>query len=123
GGDQVVASHTELAAQPANASGQSDTGDAGLGEDAKGHTEVEGHALAIDVHDLGAALGAGGHRRRVNAYGAHLGKVYDEAAVVAGTARNVMAAATDRNRKAMRAAVVHGVDDVGDARAANDGGR
>ena len=120
GRHEVVDAEAVTAAQPADAAAQGEAGDAGIRDQASGHRERERLRLAIDVAPERSALDPRTPPFRVDSHAAHRREVDHHAAIADRMPGDVVAAAADRRREALRAGEGNRGAYVRRARAARD---
>jgi hypothetical protein len=118
--DEAVDRQAVLAAHPALAATQGQTGDAGLGHDPAGDDEAEGLGFAVEVGPERAALHSGDPCVGIDLDAAHPRQIDDHPVVAAGMAGDRMTAAADRDQQVMLAREVDGIDDIRRAGAPDD---
>ena len=120
GGDKVVGSESEFAAQPAESAAQCETGDSGRGVDAGRNGEAVRLGGAIHIEQRCARLDVSPAGRRVNPNFFHGGEVNHQAAVAHGMTGDIVAAAANGYDELIFAGILHGAHHVGFGAAAHD---
>src|SRR5215831_11335316 len=120
GGNEVVAGQTVPARQPANATAQSEAGNAGVGIGTARRGEAESLGFMVEFTPLDAALGPYGTPAGVNPDALHPAQVNHQSVVTHAVARNVMAATPHRHQQLVGTGEIDGIDHVGDASAASN---
>jgi hypothetical protein len=120
---QVVERQAVLRHQPAQSPAERQAGNSRAPDDAAGRREAMQLRLAVELSPQDAALGAHGARGDVHQNALHRRQVDHHARVDRRAARDVVAAAADRDLEAQRSRQGHGIDDVRDALATRDQGR
>ena len=121
--EQVVDGEAVLAREVARPAAEGEARDAGGRDDAEGHRQAERVRGVIHVARRAAGIHPDRAARRIHAHALHLREVDHQAVVAAAEAGAVVAAAPDRDEKALVAAEGHRGDDVGDVHAARDEAR
>ena len=118
--EQVVDRHTVLPKQPAHATAERESADAGLRDDATGNGEPEDVGFAIQVAERCAALHPRRGTRRVYVNGPHSAQIDDEAVVAQRAAAYVVASAADGGNQIVCPPEIDGCDHIRDTGTARD---
>src|SRR5262249_55863565 len=121
-GHEVVAGEAVLAAEPSDATAEREPGDSGRGDDAGGRGEPEGLAVAVEIGQGEAWLGARDASARIDPAALHRREVDHEPALAHGLPGDVVATAPHRDLEALRPRELDAGHDVARTRAANDQG-
>ena len=120
GGLEIVHGHAVLAAEPAEAPAERQSGDAGGGVDTDRRGEPVGLGGGVEVRERGTALDGGAAPGGVHARGRHLREVDHEPVVAQGVAGDVVAATADGEYEPAVPREVHRANDVRRGGAARD---
>src|SRR5947209_2264084 len=117
---KVVNRHAVLAAEPAEAPAERQSGDAGGGVDADRRGEAVGLGGGVEVRECGPAFDGKATPGGIDLRALHLRKVNHEPVVAQGIAGDVMPAAADGKQETVVPREVHPTHDVRGGGAASD---
>ena len=118
--EDVVAGQAMLSHQPADAAPEGQAGDAGPGDDTRGHRQAMQVRFAIDIAERRPALDPRRTPARVDENAPHPGQIDHDSVVAQRTPGDVVAAAPDGNQQVVRAREPDRMDDIGGSTAPDD---
>ena len=119
---KIVDAQATLAAQIAEASGEREPANTGLGNQPARCGKTESLGFSVHIGPSGTAFDHGDAPHRVDMHGAHLREVDHDASVANSMAGDVMPAAPDRHGQALGSREAHGPDNIRRASASGNGG-
>src|SRR5262249_6333032 len=121
--EEVIDRKTMLAHQPADATAERETGDAGVAHDSAGGGQAACLRLVVDVTPQRAPLHPGPAVGGIDPHGPHRREVDDDAVVETRGARHVVTSAPYGDLQIVVARETHGRDYVGGPEASGDQAR
>jgi hypothetical protein len=120
---QVVAGQAVAAQEPAHSAAEREAADAGGGDEATGHGEVEGLGLVVEVAPGHPGLGGHPAPYRIDEGALHRRQIDDDAALAGGEPGDAVSAAAHGDEQVLAARELDGADHVRRPGAAHDQGR